>query len=65
MAKLKTQKSVSKRFTITKSKKILMRAGGQNHFNARDTGKATRNKRRDVELSKTFRKTVKILTNTL
>lgn len=65
MGKLKTHKTVSKRFKITKSKKILKRYGGQDHFNARNSGKITRKKRRDNELSKSFHKTVKILTNTL
>lgn len=65
MGKLKTHKTVSKRFRITKSKKVLKRHGGQDHFNARNTGKITRKKRRDGELSKSFQKTVKILTNTL
>lgn len=65
MGKLKTHKTVSKRFKITKSKKILKRYGGQNHFNARNSGKITRKKRKDNELSKAFHKTVKILTNTL
>ncbi len=66
MGKLKTHKTVSKRFRITKgTKKVMIRAGGQDHFNARNTGKITRKKRRDVELSKSFQKTVKILTNTL
>ncbi|MBI4268652.1 50S ribosomal protein L35 [Candidatus Uhrbacteria bacterium] len=65
MAKLKTHKTVSKRFKITKTKKILKRYGGQDHFNARNPGKITRKKRRDGELSKSFHKTVRILTNTL
>ena len=65
MGKLKTNKTVAKRFKITKSKKVLKRYGGQDHFNARNSGKITRKKRRDNELSKSFHKTVKILTNTL
>lgn len=51
MGKLKTHKATAKRFTITKSGKILKRTGGQDHFNAREPGKVTRNKRRDVEIS--------------
>lgn len=65
MGKLKTHKTVTKRFRITKTKKIMKRHGGQDHFNARNTGKITRKKRRDTQLSKSFHKTVKILTNTL
>lgn len=65
MSKLKTHKTVSKRFRITKAKKVLMRAGGQDHFNARNPGKITRKKRRDKTLSKSFHKTVMTFTNTL
>ena len=65
MGKLKTHKTVSKRIKITKSKKILKRYGGQDHFNARNSGKITRKKRRDVTLSKTLQKTVREATNQL
>ncbi|OGY88963.1 MAG: hypothetical protein A3B30_04045 [Candidatus Komeilibacteria bacterium RIFCSPLOWO2_01_FULL_52_15] len=50
--KLKTRKSVRKRIKITGTKKIRIRAGGQDHFNARESGKVTINKRRDKILSK-------------
>lgn len=50
--KLKTRKSVSKRIKVTAGKKIRIRSGGQNHFNSRDKGKVTINKRRDKTLSK-------------
>ena len=56
---MKTNKTISKRFKITKNKKILMRRGGQDHFNSRDTGKITRRKRRDVELSGTNKRALK------
>lgn len=59
MPKLKTKKAISKRLQITKNKKILKRKGGQDHFNARESGKVKRNKRRDGELSKSFHKVVK------
>lgn len=58
MPKLKTKQLVAKRFIITKNKKVLKAAAGQDHFNARDTGKATRNKRRDKKLAPAFIKTV-------
>ncbi len=45
--KIKTHKAVSKRFTITKTGKVLKRMAGQDHFNTRDPGKITRKKRRD------------------
>jgi len=53
MGKLKTRKTVSKRFKIKKSGKILMRTCGQDHFNSREKGKKTRNKRRDHVTSET------------
>ncbi len=65
MGKLKTRKSVVKRFKVTKNKKVLKRYAGQNHFNARNPGKITRKKRRDVSLSHTLIKTVKTAMNQL
>lgn len=51
MPKLKTRKSIAKRVNI-KKKKILIKKGGQGHFNARESGKVKRNKRRPKELTK-------------
>ncbi|MBP9751392.1 MAG: 50S ribosomal protein L35 [Candidatus Moranbacteria bacterium] len=45
--KQKTKKSVSKKVKVTGSGKITRRATGQNHYNSRDNGNATRAKRRD------------------
>ncbi|PIP18072.1 MAG: 50S ribosomal protein L35 [Parcubacteria group bacterium CG_4_10_14_0_8_um_filter_35_7] len=56
--KLKTHKSISKRFKITGSGKILKRTCGQDHFNTRESGNITRAKRRDREISKTHRKII-------
>jgi ribosomal protein L35 len=56
MSKLKTHKSISKRFLVSKNKKgvkIIKRAEGQDHFNSRDNGKAGRNKKSDVTLKQT------------
>ena len=56
MPKLKTHKATAKRFKIKKSKKgtkILKRADGQDHFNARQSGKKKRNKRSDNSLAVT------------
>lgn len=58
MGKLKTHKATAKRFIITKSKKVMKRTGGQDHFNARESGKTTRNKRRDFAVSSAERKRV-------
>jgi len=59
MGKLKTIKAVAKRIKITKNKKILKKTAGQNHFNARDTGKDTRQKRKLNSVSKALHKNIK------
>jgi len=59
MPKLKTIKAVSKRIKITKNDKVIIRRGGQDHFNSRDAGKVTRRKRRDVCLSDANKKNIK------
>ncbi len=51
MPKAKTHQGTAKRFRKTKSGKIMHRVSGQDHFNTRETGKTTKNKRRDVTLS--------------
>ncbi|MFH0856568.1 MAG: 50S ribosomal protein L35 [bacterium] len=56
--KLKTRKSVSKRFNITKNGNILRRASGQDHFNARETGKTIKNKRRDKTIDSSFARVI-------
>ncbi len=61
MPKIKTHKATAKRFTITKNKKIKHRKAGQDHFNARESGNTKRNKRRDVDATKTLTKTIKTL----
>lgn len=57
MPKLKTHKTISKRLKKNK-KKIMLIACGQNHFNARKTGKTIRNKRRYKSLNKTLLRNV-------
>ncbi len=59
--KLKTKKLLKKRVKITKKKKVLIRTGGQNHFNSRESGKVKRNKRSDKHISKSNVKNVKQL----
>ncbi|NCP17355.1 50S ribosomal protein L35 [Candidatus Kuenenbacteria bacterium CG_4_9_14_3_um_filter_39_14] len=59
--KSKTIKSFSKRFKITKSGKVKKIKQSQNHFNAKATGKATRNKRQDLTLSNSDAKVIKSL----
>lgn len=51
MPKLKTRKTVSKRYRVTKTGKIIKRTAGQSHFNARESGKVGRNKKSDVIVS--------------
>lgn len=59
--KLKTKKSVAKRFKITAKKKILRRPSRQNHFNARESGDKTRQKRQLKGVSKIDKKNIKKL----
>ncbi|MEX0877824.1 MAG: 50S ribosomal protein L35 [Candidatus Spechtbacterales bacterium] len=59
--KLKTKKSVTKRFKVTATGKILRRPAGQSHFNAKMTGKNRRGKRKLVPVSKAEEKTLKRL----
>tara|TARA_B100001964_G_C14043007_1_gene513495 strand:+ start:699 stop:893 length:195 start_codon:yes stop_codon:yes gene_type:complete len=59
--KLKTRKSVKKRIKVSKGKKITIRTGGQGHFNSRESGKVTKNKRRNKQLSSANIKNVKKL----
>ena len=56
--KAKTYKALSKRVRVTKNGKIMKRRAGQDHFNGRDSGKITRKKRRDRELSSAHRKAI-------
>jgi large subunit ribosomal protein L35 len=51
MPKTKTHKGTIKRLRRTGSGKLMHRASGQDHFNSRESGKVTKNKRRDTTLS--------------
>ena len=59
MTKLKTRKSIVKRFKLTKNKKVLKRKAGQGHFNAKESGNKTRAKRKDVVLGGEVAKTIR------
>ncbi len=61
MPKLKTHKATVKRFKRTRNDKILHRKAGQDHFNARESGVVTRNKRRDILMEQTHTRTIKRL----
>jgi large subunit ribosomal protein L35 len=52
MPKLKTHKATRKRLKLTKNNKIMQRTAGQDHFNARESGKITKKKRQDHKVSK-------------
>lgn len=56
---MKTYKTLSKRFVVTKKGKVIKRKAGQGHFNSREAGKITLIKRRDVSLSKSTAKVIK------
>jgi ribosomal protein L35 len=56
MPKVKTHRGTTKRIKKTKTGKLIARAVGQDHFNSRESGKATKNKRRDLVLPKTSHK---------
>ena len=62
MPKIKTHKATAKRFKVTGTGKIKQRKGCQNHFNSKETGKTTRQKRKDKDVYKGLVKTVKQLT---
>lgn len=61
MGKTKTIKSISKRIKVTggKKRRLMLRSPGQDHFNARESGKATRNKRRGFEISSVYHRTIR------
>lgn len=64
MPKIKTKKSVVKKFKITGKKKVIRKYSKQNHLNAKETGKFKRKKRRDRRLFKADEKNVlKVLAN--
>lgn len=50
--KQKTHKALAKRVTVTKRGTVLKRRAGQDHFNSRESGNTTRNKRRDQTFPK-------------
>jgi ribosomal protein L35 len=65
MPKMKTHNATANRFKMIRKKKagvkttqIIKRAEGQDHFNARQTGKTKRNKRSDNTQSNAMRKTI-------
>lgn len=53
--KIKTCKSISKRYRVTKNGKIIKRTNGQGHYNARENGKTGRNKKSDTIVSQALK----------
>lgn len=58
---MKTNKSLTKRLKITKNGKILARKPGQNHFNARSTGRRKIAGRRMSEMKMTGKSKARFL----
>ncbi|PIP24064.1 MAG: 50S ribosomal protein L35 [Candidatus Nealsonbacteria bacterium CG02_land_8_20_14_3_00_37_10] len=58
---MKTKKSITKRFKITKTGKILRRPTGLDHYRAKKSGKKIRQSRKWVEVSKGEVKKIKKL----
>jgi ribosomal protein L35 len=60
---MKTNKSYTKRFKVTKNGKIIGRHKGQNHFNAKGSGNAVRRKRGAVSFVMTNKNRGRYLNN--
>jgi large subunit ribosomal protein L35 len=58
---MKTRKSLTKRFKITKRGKILRRPTGLDHYRAKKSGKKIRQSRKWIEVSKAEAKKIKKL----
>ncbi len=56
MPKVKTHQGTAKRIKITKTGRLISRSAGQDHFNSRESGKVTKNKRGDLALHKSHNK---------
>lgn len=61
MPKTKTHKGATKRLRKTGTGKLMQRASGQDHYNSRESGKTTKNKRRDNTMSGANRKLKSLL----
>lgn len=54
----KSNKSILKRIRVTKSGKLLRRIAGQNHFNAKESRRSQRRKRRSVLFPSSLRREI-------
>lgn len=52
---------MSKTFRVTGSGKLMRRKAGQAHFNARENGNTTKNKRKDLVVDKTSRRIKEVI----
>ena len=52
---MKSNKSYLKRIRVTRTGKLMVRAKGQNHFNAKQSGGTRRGKRHAISLTLTAR----------
>jgi ribosomal protein L35 len=59
MAKIKSRKSILKRFKITGKKKLLRKPISQNHFNSKDRGTKTMAKRQLKAAAKVDEKVIR------
>ncbi|MBI4117592.1 MAG: 50S ribosomal protein L35 [Parcubacteria group bacterium] len=59
MGKLKSKKTITGRFRVTKTGKLMKKVAGQSHFNARESGKVGRAKRRDFAIAAVEQKQLK------
>jgi len=60
---MKTRKSISKRFKITKTGKVMRRATGQDHFRAKKSGQRIRKGRKWIKIEGSLAKKIKKLIN--
>lgn len=60
---MKTNKSYTKRIKVTKNGKLVARKAGQNHFNARQTGRQRQNRSRTQSLKISTRARNRFLAN--
>ena len=62
---MKTNKSYTKRIRVTRKGKLMARAKGQNHFNAKQSGSKRSGKRRSVLISLTAKVIRRFLPGTM
>lgn len=60
---IKTNKSYTKRIKVTKNGKLVARKPGQNHFNARQTGRQRLRRKRTQALTLTKKAVARFLPN--